>query len=552
MALQVTNGVGQFRLRNSSNQNQVSLDTDAQAFITAAGITNTTQVDAVKELVLDLKAAGIWTKMKALYPLVGGTATSHKFNLKDPRDLNVAYRLTFYGGWTHTSTGAQASSALNGYANTFLTPTSALTLNNVHLSVYTRTNSADNGDLGASTTSNVALWILGRNSFFCYDANTGGDSPRPMLADSAGFRLGSRTTSTNAKMYFRNTIIGTKTTTSIGTQPNIPIYLGAINSSNTTTTSRTNKEYAFASIGDGLTDTEATIFYQIVEKFQVALGRNISTLSVYYNRNYDSNTNLFLLNAGITNTTQQSAVGTLVNTLKTAGIWTKMKAVYPMVGGTSTSHSYNLVNSSLYNLTFSGGWTFSNSGSTPNGSTSFANTGIVPASVLNSSSLHMSYYSRSTNPITNLTGLGIGCLNAYPNPGQALYMHSWNSNTLGTGTNTMRNYISSTWQYGGGNLNLNLSSERGLIMGNRQSASGFNVSKNGVTQGSLSAASYLPANQAITPQIYIGAVNSSGTATYYSTYQCAFASIGDGLTDAEATTFYNAVQAFQTTLGRQV
>jgi hypothetical protein len=34
--------------------------------------------------------------------------------------------------------------------------------------------------------------------------------------------------------------------------------------------------------------------------------------------------------------------------------------------------------------------------------------------------------------------------------------------------------------------------------------------------------------------------------------ECAFASIGDGLTDTEAVNFYTAVQRFQTTLGRQV
>jgi len=552
MALQVTNGIGQFRLRNSSNQNQVSLDTDAEAFITAAGITDTTQVNAVKELVLDLKAAGIWTKMKAVYPLVGGTATTHKWNLKDPRDVDAAYRLVFNGGWTHSSTGVQPSAALNGYANTYLNPSTKLTLNNVHLSVYSRDN-APNGDIGCYGTGYASLALYDTSRFMCYDGMNAADSPgaSPRLS-SIGFYIGTRTSSNSSKMFV-NTVQSTYTTsTSYGSQPNALIYLGATNGNGTLVT-KSSKRYSFFSIGDGLTDTESRFFYQIVEKFQAALGRNVNTTQpFYYNRNYDFNTNLFFINAGITGSTQQSAVGTLVNTLTTAGIWSKMKAVYPMVGGTSTSHSYNLVNPSLYNLTFVGGWSFSNSGSTPNGSTAYANTGIVPSSVLNSSSLHMSYYSRSTNPISNLNGLGIGCANGYPNPGQALYMHSWNSNTLGTGTNTMRNYISSTWQYGGGNLNLNLSSERGLIMGNRQSASGFNVSKNGVTQGSLSAASYLPAIQAITPQIYIGAVNNSGTAAYYSTYQCAFASIGDGLTDAEATTFYNAVQAFQTTLGRQV
>jgi hypothetical protein len=36
------------------------------------------------------------------------------------------------------------------------------------------------------------------------------------------------------------------------------------------------------------------------------------------------------------------------------------------------------------------------------------------------------------------------------------------------------------------------------------------------------------------------------------TREQAFASLGTGLTDAEVSAFYTAVQAFQTTLGRQV
>jgi hypothetical protein len=67
-----------------------AVDADATAFIAAAGITNLTQAAAISTLVDDLKTYGLWTKMKALYPFVGGSAASHKFNLKDPRDLDAA------------------------------------------------------------------------------------------------------------------------------------------------------------------------------------------------------------------------------------------------------------------------------------------------------------------------------------------------------------------------------------------------------------------------------------------------------------------------------
>ena len=86
----------------------LGLDSDAQAFIAAAGISNPTEISAINTLVLDLKNNNnLWTTLKAIYPMVGGTATSCKFNLKDPRDLNAAYRLQFNGGWTFSSTGAK-------------------------------------------------------------------------------------------------------------------------------------------------------------------------------------------------------------------------------------------------------------------------------------------------------------------------------------------------------------------------------------------------------------------------------------------------------------
>ena len=61
-------------------------DADVIAFIKATGITDGTEFSAINYLVLDLKNKGLWTKINTLYPFVGGTATTHKYNLKDPRD----------------------------------------------------------------------------------------------------------------------------------------------------------------------------------------------------------------------------------------------------------------------------------------------------------------------------------------------------------------------------------------------------------------------------------------------------------------------------------
>jgi len=118
-----------------------AVDADAQAFISAAGITDLTQATAIGTLVNDLKSYGLWTKMKAFYPMVGGTATSHKWNLKDPRDLDAAYRLTFFGGLTHDSNGVLGNGT-NSYAYTNLSQ-NTMGLNNMSMGWYNMNNVAN-------------------------------------------------------------------------------------------------------------------------------------------------------------------------------------------------------------------------------------------------------------------------------------------------------------------------------------------------------------------------------------------------------------------------
>jgi hypothetical protein len=55
---------------NIQNQYTASFDSDYQAFITATGITQPTQSAALETLVSDLKSYGLWSKMKAIYPMV--------------------------------------------------------------------------------------------------------------------------------------------------------------------------------------------------------------------------------------------------------------------------------------------------------------------------------------------------------------------------------------------------------------------------------------------------------------------------------------------------
>lgn len=249
-----------------------SYDPDAQAFFTASGLTGTTNLNAINQLVVDLKAYGIWTKMKAIYPFIGGTAALHKWNLKNPQDTNAAFRLVFSGGWTHSSTGALPNGT-NGYANTFLSPSSTLSLTSTHLSYYSRTN-VNLTQIEIGSQSGTAYTIIEARtsniSYFLVNTNTIGGAAD---TNSSAFYIANRT-AVNVNNGFRNNIKIANFSFNADSLPLNNIYVGALNNIGGIPQFYSTKECAFSSIGDGLTDTEAANFYTAVQTFNTTLGRN--------------------------------------------------------------------------------------------------------------------------------------------------------------------------------------------------------------------------------------------------------------------------------------
>jgi hypothetical protein len=249
-------------------------DADAQAFITASGISGT-NATAVNTLVVNLKAANVWTKMKAIYPMVGGTATSCKWNLKNPVDSNAAYRLVFSGGATFSSNGVQFNGT-NAYADTFFIPSVNGTLNSSHISYYSRTNS--NGtevEMGTNISGAVPVSILEiRTAGVTYSAiNSGASYTTFTDANSLGFYTGNRTASNVIKLHKNASIVASGTTASTSQSTN-SFTIGALNQG-TGRSFYTTKQCAFASIGDGLTDAEALAFYNAVQTFNTTLARQV-------------------------------------------------------------------------------------------------------------------------------------------------------------------------------------------------------------------------------------------------------------------------------------
>jgi hypothetical protein len=253
----------------------VSYDPDAQAFFTASGLTGATNLTAINQLVLDLKSYGIWTKMKAIYPFIGGTAALHKWNLKDPQDTDAAFRLVFAGGWTHSSTGAKPNGT-NSYADTKLTSSVSLSQNSTHISYYSRTQS--NGievEIGSASGPNAgdpgSLLEIRTSGISYYRVNSGANYLTYTDADSRAFYIGNRTASNVVNGWRNSTKVATGTTASTGLSNKV-FVLGALFTGGFAFYSV--KECSFSSIGDGLTDTEAANFYTAVQAYNTTLGRN--------------------------------------------------------------------------------------------------------------------------------------------------------------------------------------------------------------------------------------------------------------------------------------
>lgn len=254
----------------------ITCDSDAQTFNTNAGITGTTEQSAICQLVADLKSYGLWTKMYAIYPLVGGTATTHKYNLKDPQDTNAAFRLTFVGGITHSSTGMLG--AVNGYANTYVTPSTVLNQNSTHISYYSRTSQANATacEIGTTSPGNAGgslILVKWSDGLTYYRINSLANYITVANSDSKGFYSSNRTAS-NVVNGWKNSNKVVSGTTASGGLSTANLIINAYNDGGSISF-YSLKECAFCTIGDGLTDMEMQNLYTAVQAYQTTLGRQV-------------------------------------------------------------------------------------------------------------------------------------------------------------------------------------------------------------------------------------------------------------------------------------
>jgi hypothetical protein len=219
---------------------------------------------AIDTFVKSLKTEGIFSKLKAVYPFIGGTADRHKWNLMNPQDTNAAHRMLWYGSGTHSETGFKGDGS-TAYGDTNL-PHNTLSLGNESFGVYSRTDiTATFIDIASDLNS--TLYLKWSNGLLYTRSQT--TTIKVLSNDnSLGFFALSRKHLDRYKL--QNKGIFTEFFTDASTINSSNFFLGK-----SSIGYNSGREYPYAFIGEGLIETEMTAHYNAVQQLQTDLGRAV-------------------------------------------------------------------------------------------------------------------------------------------------------------------------------------------------------------------------------------------------------------------------------------
>lgn len=244
------------------SQEVFDTDSDAQAFfdrVTAAGGSlSATEKTAVDTLVKQMKADGTWTKMKAIYPMVGASAAACKQNLK-----SASFTGTFSSGWTFASTGV---TPVNAFMNTGFNASINFSTTSLNFGGYTKTDINSGGFNGATPP---VYFMMGFYSFFSavyFRTNGTNITTSPALGMIQANQLGTLSS------IFKNNALAITDNVTMTSLPDLNMYIGAVNNDNNAAFFD-NKELSYFYFSDGMNETELSQHYLAVQAFQTTLSR---------------------------------------------------------------------------------------------------------------------------------------------------------------------------------------------------------------------------------------------------------------------------------------
>lgn len=254
------------------------------------------------------------------------------------------------------------------------------------------------------------------------------------------------------------------------------------------------------------------------------------TLGFFRTAGYDSDAAAFFTGAGITDAGEKDAWNTFVQGRKGfggSGYYSKFYVIHPYIGGDSTKHSYNAINTATAQLSYSGGLTHNSNGMTGNGTDGYATFTFSQATNFSSTNGSMGVYVRS---------VGGGAIEPYlftdEYSSYLAYLASDSNVTFGEMGNASGGSIGGSETTGFHSLNIESTD---LVYYDKN---GFEMSYDvSGTPPSFGGSNVLIFN-------YIDAIYAASNICF--DYQA------NSLTSSEMADLISAVQTLQTSLGRQV
>lgn len=252
----------------------VDADTTAweSAVVTAGGSVSSGRLTIVNNLIVGLKADGIWSKLDRLWILAAENIPSARadlvarVSLTDTGDLPTFTTDRGYAG--HDNAGPTKYLITGFVPNTHGV---TFTQNSAHISAWNRTNTSTGGGgcLGGCAGSNMFVTFTDGNLYGRIN-----DSPESgsqgSVADRTGHWVVNRSGSSASQIY-RNASIVTSPNQASGALATHGMFILALNNAGSNFAGTPNELAAF-SIGGSLNGTEVTNFRSRLQTYMTAVG----------------------------------------------------------------------------------------------------------------------------------------------------------------------------------------------------------------------------------------------------------------------------------------
>ncbi len=260
-------------------------DTDAAAYFTAAGITDSTERNAVNQFVKDLKGEGItpngndlWTDMPAIWPISPTSLAAALVNLRNPGTFD----LTAVNAPTHAITGVTTNGTTQ-YFRTGLTPSITLALNDVGISFYVASDVVGTVAMGGQDgVGRIKCYPAISSILFrweCYNGSVPGGRMEVASTDGSSLITCVRRAAFDAEAWRKGISLGTNPEASSSANPTVELYIGAHNNNGVAAEFHANEFRGAAVMGHGFVTAENTDWNDAWDRLQtnvVAGGRQVA------------------------------------------------------------------------------------------------------------------------------------------------------------------------------------------------------------------------------------------------------------------------------------